>query len=332
MAKQRLSAEGIHGAWAIMPTPAKVGASDWRQEMTVDLDETARVVNELVASGIDGIMSLGTYGECSTLTWDEKQAFMSTAVDAIRGRVPFFGGTTTLNTRDTIRETRRALDIGVDGVMLGPPMWCKPDLATAVQFYKDVAEGCPAAAISIYANPEAFKFEFGRPFWAQVAQIPQVVSAKYLGIGFLAQDLRLSKGKIRFLPTESNYYSAARVDPELCTAFWTGGALCGPSPAIRLRDAVIAAKTSGDWSEAKTVSEAIQRTFATLFPNGSFADFSTYNIPLEKERMDAGGWMKAGPSRPPYHLVPEEYAAGARAAGKAWAELHAAYSQELARS
>lgn len=332
MAKQRLTAGDIQGAWAIIPTPATPNASDWRSENTVDLDETARAVDALVKSGIDGILSLGTYGEGATLSPNERRAFMSTVVDTIAGRVPFFGGATSLNTRESIRQTREAMDIGVDGVLLGLPMWCKADVPTAVQFYKDVTEACPDAAISIYANQEAFKFEFGRPFWAQMAQFPQVVSAKYLGIGFLAADLRLTKGNIRFLPTEGNYYSTARVDPELCTAFWTGGALCGPAPALRLRDEVKRAKVTGDWTTAKGVSEAIARTFASLFPHGDFAEFSKYNIGLEKARIDAGGWMKAGPSRPPYHVIPEEYLAGARTAGKLWAELHASYQREPVRT
>src|SRR5882762_7678801 len=148
MAKRDLLTVGdIHGAWAIMPTPGKPDASDWRAEDTVDLDETARIVEALIAAGIDGILSLGTFGECSTLTWDEKRAFMAAVVETARGRVPYFGGTTSLNTRETVRQTRAAFDFGVDGTMLGPPMWCYPDLATTIQFYKDVAASCPDMAI-----------------------------------------------------------------------------------------------------------------------------------------------------------------------------------------
>ena len=320
-----LTVDEVHGAWAIMPTPAKPDASDWRAENTVDLDETARTIDALIAAGIDGILSLGTYGECATLTWDEKRAFLSTAVDTVAGRVPFFAGTTSLNTRESIRQTRAVMDMGCDGTMLGLPMWCKADTPTAIQFYRDIAEACPDAAICIYANTEAFKYEFPRPFWAQVAEIPQVVSAKYLGIGFLAPDLRLSKGRIRFLPTAENYYSTARVDPEQCTAFWTGGALCGPAPVIRLRDEIIAAKRTGDWSTAKAVSERLQLAGTGLMPNGDFAEFSKYNVGLEKARMNSAGWMNAGPARPPYHVVPEAYLEGARKSGRLWAALHEEY-------
>jgi len=329
MAKQkktRLTADDIHGAWVIMPTPATPNASDWRVQHTVDLDETARIVEALIAAGVNGILSNGTFGECATLTWEEKRDFIATVVETARGRVPFFCGTTALHTREVIRQTREVMDIGASGAMLGVPMWCKMEVPTAVQFYRDIAEAVPEAAIAVYANPEAFKFDFPRPFWAQMSTIPQVVTAKYLGIGMLDLDLRLAPN-IRFLPHEDDYYAAARIDPERMTAFWSSGAMCGPATAIRLRDTVEEAKRSGDWTHAKAISDAMRQADSTLFPRGDFAEFSKYNIGLEKARMDAAGWLKAGPCRPPYHVVPEEHLAGARKSGEAWSALHARYSE-----
>lgn len=316
-----LQVNDIKGAWAIVPTPAKEGASDWRMTDTLDLDETARVVDELIKSGVNGILSMGTLGECATLTWDEKKKLMTTMVESAAGRVPIFVGTTALNTRDTIEQTKFAYDIGADGTMLGVPMWCAPSTDVAVQFYKDVAGAVPNMNIAIYANPEAFKFEFPRPFWAQVAQLPQVVTAKYIGVASLALDLMLTQGKIKFLPIDFDYYAAARID-EFVDAFWSSGAVCGPTVTLKLRDLVIDARKTGDWSKAKAFSQRLAPTAAPLFPNGSFKEFSTYNIGLEKERMNAAGWMKAGPVRPPYHIVPEQYLAGARQSGEMWAAIH----------
>lgn len=316
-----LTAQDIKGAWAIMPTPAKLGCESWRAEETVDLDEAARAVEGLIESGINGILSMGTLGECATLTWGEKKAFMATIVEAAAGRVPVFVGTTALNTRDTIEQTKTAYDIGADGTMLGVPMWCSPSVDVAVQFYKDVAEAVPEMNIAVYANPEAFKFDFPRAFWAQVANIRQIVTAKYLGIGALTMDLALTKGKIKLLPLDMDYYAAARIEPEFVDAFWSSGAVCGPSVSTHLRDLVAKAKVTGDWSEAKVFSGRLGLTLKSLFPNGSFKEFSTYNIGLEKERMNAAGWMKAGPLRPPYHIVPEQFLDGARVSGRMWADL-----------
>jgi len=328
MAKSKplITVDEIVGAWAIMPTPAKTGSSDWRADDTVDLDETERAVNGLIEGGVDGILALGTLGECATLTWEEKYQFMATMIEAAAGRVPVFVGTTALSTRETVRQTRAASDLGAAGTMLGLPMWCAPSVDTAVQYYRDVAEACPDMGICVYDNKEAFKFDFPTSFWAQVASIPQVVTSKYSSMDRLLQDIAASREQIRFFPIDVAYYAAARMYPEFCTAFWTSGAVCGPSVSRHLRDTVLAAKKSNDWKEAKIVAGEIGHSFATLFPNGSFKDFSMYNIGLEKERMNAAGWMVAGPCRPPYHIVPEAYLEGARESGRRWAALHKKYS------
>ena len=317
-----LTARDITGAWAVMPTPSKPGSDDWRATDTVDLDEAARVVGELIRAGVNGILSMGTLGECATLTWNEKKEFMAAIVDTAAGRIPVFVGTTALNTRDSIEQTRAAHDIGADGTMLGVPMWCAPSVEVAVQFYRDVAEAVPEMNIAVYANPEAFKFEFARSFWAQVADIRQIVTAKYLGIGALTTDLALTNRSIKMLPLDMDYYAAARIDPEFMDAFWSSGAVCGPAVSTHLRDLVATARQTGDWSAASSFSDRVGMSLAPLLPHGSFREFSTYNIGLEKERMNAAGWMNAGPARPPYHIVPEPYLEGARESGRLWGELH----------
>jgi trans-o-hydroxybenzylidenepyruvate hydratase-aldolase len=101
--------------------------------------------------------------------------------------------------------------------------------------------------------------------------------------------------------------------------------VCGPNPVMLLRDAVDKARGTGaasDWAEAHKITGMIAQTYQTLFPNGSFKEFSMYNIGIEKARMDAAGWIKAGPCRPPYHLVPAPYLEGARESGRRWKVLH----------
>lgn len=317
-----MTAEDVNGVWAIIPTPAKAGADHWSATDTVDVDETARVVENLIAGGVDAILTMGTLGEVATLTWPEKQAFMSALVETARGRVPVFVGTSAPNTRDCVEQTRWASDLGADGTMIGPPMWCAPSLPTVVQFYKDVAEGCPEMAICIYANPEAFKFSFPLPFWAMVSQIPQVITAKLPPTPQLTAHKTLSGGRIRFLPIDNEYYAAARIDPDFFTAFWSSSASCGPEVSYALRDRVAQAKIDGDWKAAKRLTDAMDAAIAPIFPPGGFKELSTYNIALEKERMNVAGWINAGPTRAPYSIAPEPYLEGARKSGRNWAELN----------
>lgn len=317
-----MTVDQVKGAWAIIPTPATDNAGDWRETDTVDADETARAVEGMVAAGVDGILSLGTLGECATLTRAEKRKFIAAAVDAAAGRVPFFAGTTALGTREAIDQTREAYDLGAAGTMLGLPMWCTADHQTAVRFFQDVAEACPDMAICIYANTAAFRFAFDAAFWAEVSKIPQVVMAKHGSIPSFAADLAAVEGRVKLMPIEAMYLNGAKAAPGVVDTFWSSGAACGPALAVRLRDAVLAAKSSGDWAAATELSESIGKTLWPLIPGGNnFEEFNKYNIGLEKERINSAGWMKAGPCRPPYLFVPEEHLVGARISGTGWAAL-----------
>ncbi len=320
-----LTAADIRGTWAIVPTPSNAHVGDLDAPNTVDLDEAARIVDALIEAGVDGILSLGTFGECATLTWPEKRAFMATLAEAARGRVPVFGGTTTLNTRDTIAQTRELPGLGISGTMLGLPMWVRCDPAAALGFYRDVASSCPEVAICLYANPQAFKFDYPTSFWAEVSHIPQVVCAKYLSMARMAEDLEAVGGRITLLPNEVEYGRAAKRFPGQVSAFWSSAAVNGPSTVLTLRDRVVAAKASGDWAAADAVAQDILSAEDGFFPNGDFVEFSKYNIALEKGRMDAAGWVRAGPLRPPYRFVPQDYLAAAQRSGRAWADLHRRY-------
>ncbi len=97
----------------------------------------------------------------------------------------------------------------------------------------------------------------------------------------------------------------------------------GPEPVVALQRAIEA----NDAPRAEAITQAMHRCGRTFQPHGDFHLFSRYNIPLEKIRMDAAGYMKAGPCRPPYHHVPEEYAEGARQAGREWAKLRERYRE-----
>ena len=59
--------------------------------------------------------------------------------------------------------------------------------------------------------------------------------------------------------------------------------------------------------------------------------FATYNIQLEKIRIEAAGYCKAGPIRPPYNVMPEPYAERARENARRWRQLCQKYSKAFAQ-
>jgi hypothetical protein len=113
----------------------------------------------------------------------------------------------------------------------------------------------------------------------------------------------------------------AEAMPGAIKACWSTSAAMGPQPAIALMEAV----TAQDSARIKEIGAEIDWTTETFFPPDR-AQFGLYNIQLEKLRMVSAGYCTPGPIRPPYDVVPDDYAEGALEAGRRWAELVAKYS------
>ncbi|NNN19147.1 MAG: dihydrodipicolinate synthetase [Acidimicrobiaceae bacterium] len=309
-----------------MPTPAVVDAENPSLADTIDHLETRRAVEALVQDGVNAILTNGTFGEGASLLFEEVRTFAETVVAASDDRVPIFVGATSLNTRESIARARVLSDVGVAGILLGRPMWSPCDDDDLVRYYNAVADAVPDLSIIAYDNPEAFKGKISPIAYSRLAEIPQVVAAKYTGLsgGFLA-DLEAVNGKMRLLPVERDWYYAWKWAPEDVVACWSGSASCGPNAIIQLSRKI----KDGDDLGAKTISRELASASRTFFPKGSFALFSQYNIQLEKIRINEAGYMKAGPCRPPYISCPNDYAEGARQSGRLLADLHRRYASQL---
>ena len=174
-----LTHRDVRGLMSIVPSCAKPGADDWRMEDSIDYDEAARVTEQLIQDGAGALLTNGTTGECMTLLWEEHVKFAQVVIETARNRVPVFCGSTALGTKETIRKLRAIMDLGADGTLLGIPMWQVPTLDEAVAHYKMVGEAVPEAAIIIYANKNAFRFDFGTAFWRTIhKEVPTVVASR----------------------------------------------------------------------------------------------------------------------------------------------------------
>lgn len=314
---QRLSYEDVHGVFGIIPTPATPDADQVDATATVDHEEAHRIARQLVDDGLDALMINGTFGEAATLTLTEWQEFTRTIVEAVDGDIPVVAGPTTLNTRDTIARAKFARDVGADGIMLGRPMWSELSFQGTIQFYQDVAEAVPELGIVVYHNPSAFKNRLTPDYWEALAEIPQVIASKYGTIDPAYRDcVDAVDGRIRMMVLEKDWYLANQWFPEEATACWSGSVACDPGPVFRLRDLIL----NGNDAAARDLTDRIEATYAPFFPE-DMRDFRRHTVSLEKTRMNAAGYMSAGPVRPPYHTTPEKFLEGAREAGRQWATL-----------
>ena len=114
------------------------------------------------------------------------------------------------------------------GPMLGIPMWCTPSVPTAVRFYKDVVQACLDMCVCVYAKSEAFRSDLPPSFGMQASNIPQVISAKYIGFSGLLRNLEVIRGKIWPIPIELDYVTPQR--GWVTTSTLSGAAVGAASP------------------------------------------------------------------------------------------------------
>ncbi|MGO3150570.1 MAG: dihydrodipicolinate synthase family protein, partial [Glutamicibacter ardleyensis] len=106
----------------------------------VDYDVAAKLAIKLVDEGCDGLVVTGTTGETSTLTDDENIEMFRTVVNAVGDRAAVLAGSTTNDTRHSIRLSLRAKEAGVHGILITAPYYNKPSQAGVIAHVKAIVE------------------------------------------------------------------------------------------------------------------------------------------------------------------------------------------------
>jgi 4-hydroxy-tetrahydrodipicolinate synthase len=124
---------------------------DWGQVITAmvtpfdaqgRIDEACvgRVIDYLFENGSDGLVVCGTTGESPTLSHEEKLQMFRLVKQAARGRGTVIAGTGVNNTAESVRLSKEAEEIGVDGLLLVAPYYNKPSQEGMYQHFRTVAE------------------------------------------------------------------------------------------------------------------------------------------------------------------------------------------------
>ena len=109
----------------------------------IDFAAVAKIVDNLIAGGVDYILVLGTTGETPTLSTDERKALIRFVRDRVAGRVKLMVGVGGNCTHDVVK-TLRTWDLrGYDAVLSVNPYYNKPNQEGLYQHFKTIAEASP---------------------------------------------------------------------------------------------------------------------------------------------------------------------------------------------
>ena len=98
------------GVFSVLPTPFKSGGD-------VDFEGLGRVVDLVVAAGVQGVTVLGVTGEVTRLLEKERAQIVEAVVRTVAGRAIVVVGASADGLRTTIEFSREAKALGASAVM-----------------------------------------------------------------------------------------------------------------------------------------------------------------------------------------------------------------------
>lgn len=206
-----------------------------------------------IQEGVHGIVPCGTTGEGATLSDDEWEKVIETAVDQAAARVPVVAGAGSNSTEVAARKHRKAYKIGVSATLQVTPYYNKPMQEGLFQHFRTVAGAEPKLPVVLYNVPGRTSVNMLPETVARLSKIDNIVGIKE-ACGDLGQVARLAS----LVP--QGFAILSGEDAQNFAIYELGG--CG---AISVASNVMPAKVSevwnrfasGDREKAKFVQEEL---------------------------------------------------------------------------
>ena len=149
----------------------------FNEDMTVNYESFAKIIEHQIANGTDAIVVCGTTGESATLNHEEHIDVIKYCVDVVNHRIPVIAGTGSNDTDYAVRLSNDAEKCGVDALLMVTPYYNKTSQRGLVAHYNFVADRV-SSPIILYNVPSRTGVNILPETYAQLAQHERIVAVK----------------------------------------------------------------------------------------------------------------------------------------------------------
>jgi 4-hydroxy-2-oxoglutarate aldolase len=264
--------------------------------LVTPFDESGAVVyadfegnfEKYLSAGIEGYLVLGSNGEAVYLERDEKLKLIQIARKKVPESMMLLAGTGVESTQATIRLTREAADLGVDGVLIKNPFYFKSLMTSDVYraHYAAVADASPVPVV-LYNVPMFTGISMAGALMTELARHPNI-----RGVKESAGNVQLIS-EMAWATADNDFSIVAGSAPTLFPNMMAGArggivALACAAPAAMLR--VYEAFKTGDYAAAASAQEIIAPA--------AVAVTARFGVPGLKAAMALEGFRSGVPRRP----------------------------------
>ncbi|WP_223628159.1 dihydrodipicolinate synthase family protein [Microbacterium sp. EST19A] len=232
----------------------------------------ARLIERLVAAGVDSLTALGSTGSYMYLDREERRRVARAAV-TLAGDVPVMVGVGALRTSEVQRLADDAQDAGASAVLLAPVTYQALTDDEVFALFEDVTAGLSVPLV-VYDNPGTTHVTFTDDLYGRIATLPHVASIKIPGVPsdpqIAAARVQAIRGRIPStvsIGVSGDCLAATGLNAG-CDAWYSaiGGTL--PVPALTITRAA----QSGDHAAATAESMRLQPLWDL------FAEYGSYRV------------------------------------------------------
>tara|TARA_Y100000758_G_scaffold74501_1_gene49739 strand:+ start:502 stop:1353 length:852 start_codon:yes stop_codon:yes gene_type:complete len=146
------------------------------QDDALDVDAAVTLAKWLVEQGSEGLVITGTTGEGPAVTDEEDWELWRAIAEAVT--VPVIAGTTTNDTAHSIHQTRKAEELGCDGILAVTPYYNRPSQAGIYAHFEAVASATSLPVV-LYDIPIRTGRKIETSTMLELAhQVPNIVAVK----------------------------------------------------------------------------------------------------------------------------------------------------------
>lgn len=148
------------------------------QTGAVDYESARQLAVHLINHGTDTIVVCGTTGESPTLSWAEEYELFQVLKIAVSGRGKIIAGTGSNSTKEAIKATQKAAELGLDGTLQVVPYYNKPPQSGLKEHFSEIAQAVPNLPVMLYNVPGRTGRNLEASTVADLANIQNIVAIK----------------------------------------------------------------------------------------------------------------------------------------------------------
>jgi len=149
----------------------------FEQNEELDHKVLKNIVDHLINEGVHGLFPLGSTGEGYALSFDQKKAILETVLETTNQRVPVYAGTGAITTKDSIKLTQMATEVGVDAISVITPYFISPNEEELYHHFKLISSSTDLPVI-LYNNPGRTGIDLSVNLIVRLSQIDNIVGIK----------------------------------------------------------------------------------------------------------------------------------------------------------